>query len=138
MLLAHNVHACHPQSIVAIHAHLVTYPGAATPSISYSMSAHFSVAHRPARNAFSRSGCLVWLRPWRAQRCACMMSFSLVNAYCYVMRTGSGWRRLPPEFPPWQTVHWHVTQWRRAGILAQMWHILDEGSAKQDGGCINY
>lgn len=57
----------------------------------------------------------------------------LVNAYCYVMRTGRGWRMLPKEFPPWQTVHWHVTQWRRAGILAQIWKILDEVRGEQNG-----
>jgi transposase len=61
----------------------------------------------------------------------------LVNAYCYVLRTGSGWRRLPPEFPPWQTVHWHVTQWRRAGILTRLWNMLDNVSVKQDRNCIN-
>lgn len=61
----------------------------------------------------------------------------LVNAYCYVMRTGSGWRLLPKEFPPWQTVHWYVTQWRRAGILAQLWNILDEVTAEQDESCTN-
>ncbi len=52
----------------------------------------------------------------------------LVNAYCYLMRTGHGWRMLPKEFPPWQTVHWHVTQWRRAGVLNQLWNILDGAS----------
>ena len=51
---------------------------------------------------------------------------ALVHAYCYVVRTGSGWRMLPKEFPPWQTVHWHVTQWQRAGLLPRIWQLLDE------------
>ncbi len=51
---------------------------------------------------------------------------ALVNAYCYVARTGTGWRMLPKEFPPWQTVHWHVTHWQRAGLLPCIWKVLDE------------
>ena len=49
---------------------------------------------------------------------------ALVTAYCYLVRTGCGWRQLPAEFPPWQTVHWHVTQWRRAGLLSALYAML--------------
>lgn len=49
---------------------------------------------------------------------------ALVTAYAYVVRTGCGWRQLPAAFPPWQTVHWHVTQWRRAGLLPLLYAIL--------------
>ncbi len=55
---------------------------------------------------------------------------ALVNAYCYVARTGTGWRMLPKEFPPWQTVHWHVTQWQRAGLLPRIWKVLDESGVE--------
>ncbi len=51
---------------------------------------------------------------------------TLVNAYYYLVRTGCTWRMLPSDFPPWQTVHWHITQWRRAGILSQIWAILEK------------
>lgn len=57
---------------------------------------------------------------------------ALVNAYCYVARTGSGWRMLPQEFPPWQTVHWHVTQWQRAGLLPHIWKVLNESRVEAE------
>ena len=30
----------------------------------------------------------------------------VVNAIRYLVRTGCGWRMLPVNFPPWQTVYW--------------------------------
>jgi len=30
----------------------------------------------------------------------------VVNAIRYLVRTGCGWRMLPKDFPPWQTVYW--------------------------------
>lgn len=30
----------------------------------------------------------------------------IVNAIRYLVRTGCGWRMLPKDFPPWQTVYW--------------------------------
>jgi len=30
----------------------------------------------------------------------------ILNAIRYVARTGCGWRMLPKDFPPWQTVYW--------------------------------
>lgn len=30
----------------------------------------------------------------------------VVNAIRYLARTGCGWRMLPKDFPPWQTVYW--------------------------------
>src|SRR5687768_1150029 len=30
----------------------------------------------------------------------------VVNALRYLARSGGGWRMLPKDFPPWQTVYW--------------------------------
>ena len=30
----------------------------------------------------------------------------VLNAMRYRARTGCGWRMLPQDFPPWQTVYW--------------------------------
>src|SRR5487761_2450451 len=30
----------------------------------------------------------------------------IVNAIRYMARSGGGWRMLPHNFPPWQTVYW--------------------------------
>jgi putative transposase len=38
----------------------------------------------------------------------------------YVVRTGCPWRYLPSNFPPWQTVFYHVRRFHLQGI----WHVL--------------
>lgn len=37
--------------------------------------------------------------------------FDVFNAVLYFLATGSAWRSMPPEFPPWRTVHEYFTQW---------------------------
>jgi transposase len=41
----------------------------------------------------------------------------LYDVFCavlYFVSSGSAWRSLPPEFPPWRTVHEYFTQWTTA------------------------
>ena len=40
---------------------------------------------------------------------------AVVNAALYVEQQGGGWRRLPPSFPPWQTVYSYARPWKRDG-----------------------
>jgi transposase len=46
------------------------------------------------------------------------------DAILYVVRTGCAWRYLPVDFPPWQTVYGHFTQFNARGttewILAEL------------------
>jgi hypothetical protein len=63
-----------PLFTVGIPACPPTCRGAAMPFDLFCMFAHFFVAQPPAHNAFSRNGCLVWLRRSPAQRCACRRS----------------------------------------------------------------
>ena len=38
----------------------------------------------------------------------------LYDVFCavlYFLQTGNAWRSMPPEFPPWRTVHEYFTQW---------------------------
>jgi transposase len=38
----------------------------------------------------------------------------LYDVFCavlYFLHTGSAWRSMPPDFPPWRTVHEYFTQW---------------------------
>lgn len=50
----------------------------------------------------------------------------LLEAIVHVMQTGCGWRGLPDEFPPWQTVYTQLTQWRATGV----WEIIWAGLAQ--------
>jgi putative transposase len=36
----------------------------------------------------------------------------IVNALCYLVRSGCQWRMLPKEFPKWQTVYYYFSRWR--------------------------
>jgi len=44
----------------------------------------------------------------------------IVNAIFYVPRTGCAWRYLPKDFPPWQTVYYHLYRWRRGGCWEEI------------------
>lgn len=50
----------------------------------------------------------------------------LVDACCYVLRTGCAWRRLPPTFPPWQAVYKAFVRWVRARAFERMQERLNE------------
>src|SRR5215203_5351881 len=50
----------------------------------------------------------------------------IVNGIWYVLRTGCQWRRLPADFPPWQTVSHSFRQWRLDGTWEQMHTALRE------------
>ena len=42
---------------------------------------------------------------------------TVFNGILWILRTGSPWRDLPEEYPPWQTVYHHFNQWRKDGLL---------------------
>lgn len=48
----------------------------------------------------------------------------LVNACCYVLRTGCAWRLLPTAFPPWHAVYKAFSRWVSAGVFEDMQHRL--------------
>ena len=41
----------------------------------------------------------------------------MVEACCYVLRTGCPWRLLPVDFPPWGTVHKSFSRWAAQGVF---------------------
>ena len=46
----------------------------------------------------------------------------VLNALRYMARTGGGWRMLPNDFPPWQTVYW----WFRRFVRRFMFHTIHD------------
>jgi len=44
----------------------------------------------------------------------------MLNGVLWILKTGSPWRDLPPEFGPYQTVHRRFIQWARAGTWDQV------------------
>jgi transposase len=53
----------------------------------------------------------------------------MLNGIFWILATGAPWRDLPERFGPWQTVHRHFSQWRKAGVFAK---IIDALQIKLD------
>lgn len=51
---------------------------------------------------------------------------TMVDACCYVLRTGCGWALLPKSFPPWLTVHKSFSRWAAQGKFEAMQQRLRE------------
>lgn len=46
----------------------------------------------------------------------------VLNAIRYLVRTGCGWRMLPKDFPPWQTVYW----WFRRFVREMLFRTIHD------------
>lgn len=57
----------------------------------------------------------------------------IVNAICYVLRSGGAWRLLPHDFPPWQTVYHYFRVWRDEAVFEQLNHTLREEVRERAG-----
>ena len=47
----------------------------------------------------------------------------IVDAILYVVKGGVQWRMMPSDFPPWQTVYDHFSEWNKKGVWEK---ALDE------------
>jgi transposase len=53
------------------------------------------------------------LKPARRGRKPSVDLREVLNAIRYMVRSGAGWRMLPKDFPPWQTVYWRFRRFAR-------------------------
>lgn len=44
----------------------------------------------------------------------------ILNAVCYLVRSGCAWRLLPHDFPPWKTVYTYFRLWRLDGTWERL------------------
>jgi transposase len=51
---------------------------------------------------------------------------AMVEACCYVLRSGCAWHLLPTSFPPWRTVHKSFSRWAAQGKFEQLQQRLGE------------
>ena len=50
-----------------------------------------------------------------------------INAVLWVLRTGSPWRDLPPDYGSWNTVHRRFCRWRDKGVWENLLEtVIDE------------
>ena len=57
----------------------------------------------------------------------------LLNGLLYIVRTGSQWRALPHDLPPWQTVYDFFRKLCRQGVWEEINAILRQGVRQQAG-----
>src|SRR5688500_16711053 len=48
----------------------------------------------------------------------------VLNGLRWVVRTGSAWRYMPHDLPPWEAVYQQTQRWLKAGVFEQMIHDL--------------
>jgi transposase len=48
----------------------------------------------------------------------------ILNGLRWVVRTGSPWRYMPHDLPPWETIYQQTRRWLRAGVFEEMVHDL--------------
>ena len=41
----------------------------------------------------------------------------VLNAQFYILRTGSQWRNIPENYPPWETVYYYFRKWKNDGTF---------------------
>ena len=58
-------------------------------------------------------------RPWKDAR-------AVLNGVLWILRTGAPWHDLPSRYPPYQTCHRRLQQWRREGTLTRVLTALAE------------
>jgi transposase len=56
----------------------------------------------------------------------------MLNAILYIVRSGSQWRLLPHDFPPWQSVYGFFRQLGQAGVWESINAVLRTGVRPQD------
>ena len=49
-----------------------------------------------------------------------------LNAVCWILRTGSPWRDLPPDYGKLGTVHQRYIRWCRKGVWKKLLDLLSE------------
>jgi len=50
----------------------------------------------------------------------------IINGILYILRAGEGWRMLPHDLPPYNTVDGYFRDWQRAGVWEMMNTTLRE------------
>ena len=48
----------------------------------------------------------------------------VLNGLRWIVRTGSAWRYMPHDLPPWEAVYQQTQRWIKAGVFEQMVHDL--------------
>jgi Transposase and inactivated derivatives len=56
----------------------------------------------------------------------------VLNAVLWVVKTGAPWRKLPKRYGPWSTIYTRFRAWEDAGVLEEIYEILDVNAYIQE------
>jgi len=48
----------------------------------------------------------------------------VINAILYLLTTGCQWRNLPREFGAWTSLYYYFDQWKRTGLIEEIYRVL--------------
>jgi len=57
----------------------------------------------------------------------------VINSILWILRIGSQWRNLPESFPPWKSVYYYFSKWRKDGTLQKMNDSLNQKERIRQG-----
>ena len=57
----------------------------------------------------------------------------ILDGILYIVRGGCGWRLMPHDLPPWQTVYGYYWQWRNTGVWEKINTVLVQKVRVQQG-----
>ncbi len=57
----------------------------------------------------------------------------ILDCILWLLRTGSQWRNIHPDWLPWQAVYYYFDQWKRAGLFEQINTRLNQLDRQQQG-----
>src|SRR2546428_5341824 len=57
----------------------------------------------------------------------------ILNGILYVLRTGCGWRHLPHDLPPWESVYGYFRRWTKEGLWEWLADSLREVACLEAG-----
>ena len=57
----------------------------------------------------------------------------VMNAILYLLRTGCPWRHLPHDLPPYRTVFYYFTKWRKCGVWRKIHDKLHARLREMEG-----
>lgn len=57
----------------------------------------------------------------------------ILDALFYVLRTGSQWRNIPDNYPPWETVYYYFQKWKKDGTIESLNSDLNKFERKRQG-----
>ena len=57
----------------------------------------------------------------------------VLDAQFYILRTGTQWRNIPANYPPWETVYYYFRKWKKDGTFEYLNTTLNKLERKRQG-----